>query len=157
KSLVIQKATTPYTISLAAGKADHTSVRRIKLDKQEKNLYSYDMNFIKKIRQNRWFSFFSNIYVIVLTVFAVWMIFFDTNSLLTHIELEKEIDKLQKQKEYLQKEIEQDKEVIRNLKDDGNIKKFAREEYYFRKENEEIYIIERQDSITWDKKKAKKE
>ncbi|MGS2738461.1 FtsB family cell division protein [Sinomicrobium sp. M5D2P17] len=115
------------------------------------------MDFIKKIRQNRWFSFFSNIYVIVITVFAIWMIFFDTNSLLTHMELEKEIDKLQKNKEYLQKEIERDKEIIRNLKDDGNIEKFAREEYYFKKEDEEIYIIEKQDSITWNKKKAKKE
>src|SRR5690606_25018858 len=143
KSLVIQKATTPYTISLAAGKADHTSVRRIKLDKQEKNLYSYDMNFIKKIRQNRWFSFFSNIYIVVLTVFAVWMIFFDTNSLLTHQELEKEIDKLEKQKDYLKKEIEHDKAIIRNLKDDSKIEKFAREEYFFKKENEDIYIIEK--------------
>ncbi|UGU16703.1 septum formation initiator family protein [Sinomicrobium kalidii] len=112
------------------------------------------MNFIKKIRQNRWFSFFSNIYVIVLTVFAVWMIFFDTNSLLTHMELEKEIDKLQKQKEYLQKEIEKDKDVIRNLKDDNNIEKFAREEYYFKKDNEEIYIIEHQDSLKKNRKKT---
>ncbi|SFW12510.1 Cell division protein FtsB [Sinomicrobium oceani] len=115
------------------------------------------MNFIKKIRTNRWFSFFSNIYVIVLTVFAVWMIFFDTNSLLTHMELEKEIDKLQKQKEYLQKEISEDKKVIDNLKEDRNIEKFAREEYYFKKDDEEIYIIEKQDSIAWKKKKKKKE
>lgn len=115
------------------------------------------MNFIKKIRQNKWFSFFSNIYVIVLTVFAVWMIFFDTNSLLTHMELEKEIDKLEKQKEYLRKEIEKDKEVIRNLDDDGNVEKFAREEYYFKKDDEDIYIIEHQDSIERNKEKEKKE
>ncbi|MBC9797954.1 FtsB family cell division protein [Sinomicrobium weinanense] len=115
------------------------------------------MGFIKKIRQNKWFSFFSNIYVIVLTVFAVWMIFFDTNSLMTHVELEKEIDKLQKQKEYLRKEIEKDKEMIRNLENDNNVEKFAREEYYFKKDNEEIYIIEHQDSIDQSKKKEEKE
>ncbi|RAV30431.1 FtsB family cell division protein [Sinomicrobium soli] len=101
------------------------------------------MNFLNKIRQNRWMAFFGNIYVIILTVFAVWMIFFDTNSLLTHRELEKEIDKLRKQKDYLQKEIEQDKAIIRNLRDDNNIEKFAREEYFFKKEEEEIYIIEK--------------
>ena len=73
------------------------------------------------------------------------------------MELEKEIDKLQKQKEYLQKEISEDKKVIDNLKEDRNIEKFAREEYYFKKDDEEIYIIEKQDSIAWKKKKKKKE
>ncbi|WP_461532712.1 FtsB family cell division protein [Sinomicrobium sp.] len=105
------------------------------------------INFLKKIRQNKWISFFGNIYVIVLTVFAVWMIFFDTNSLLTHQELEKEIDKLEKQKDYLKKEIEYDKTIIRNLKDESKIEKFAREEYFFKKENEDIYIIEKDSTL----------
>ena len=52
-----------------------------------------------------------NIYVLVLTAFAVWMLFFDANSFLIHRELNQEIKKLEKQKEFLQDEITKDKEV----------------------------------------------
>ena len=49
----------------------------------------------KEIRKSRWFKFFSNIYVLVLTVFVIWMLFFDANSWwFTHRELDKEIEKL---------------------------------------------------------------
>jgi cell division protein DivIC len=102
---------------------------------------------LKEIKKNRWFIVFSNIYVIVLTIFVIWMIFFDTNSLLIQLQLRKEIHKLEKQKEYLQKEIAKDKNMIKKLNNDDGLERFAREEYYFKKENEEIYIIEYQDSL----------
>ena len=40
-------------------------------------------------KKKRWFSILTNIYILILTVFVVWMIFFDTNSLLIHMELKK--------------------------------------------------------------------
>ncbi|NER12125.1 septum formation initiator family protein [Leptobacterium flavescens] len=101
----------------------------------------------KNIRQNRWYKFFSNIYVLVLTVFAIWMLFFDTNSFFTHQELNKEIKKLKKQKEHLETEIARDKEVIKKLKSEEGLEKFGREEYYLKKDKEEIYIIEDEDSL----------
>lgn len=102
---------------------------------------------LKKLRQNKWFVFFSNIYVIILTIFVVWMVFFDTNSLLTQIRLRKEINTLKRQKEHLQKEIRQDKGLIRKLRDSAELEKFAREKYYFKKDNEEVYMIEYEDSL----------
>ena len=101
----------------------------------------------KEIKKKRWFSILTNIYILILTVFVVWMIFFDTNSLLIHIELKKEINKLEKQKEFLQEEIEKDKEVIERLSDPEELEKFAREQYYLKKKDEEIYIIEYEDSL----------
>ena len=102
---------------------------------------------LKKLKQNKWFVFFSNIYVIVLTIFAVWMVFFDTNSLLTQMQLQKEINALKKQKKHLQKEITSDKETIKKLQDSAELEKFAREQYFFKKDGEEIYIIEYEDSL----------
>ena len=105
----------------------------------------------KEIRKKRWFSILTNIYVLVLTVFVIWMAFFDTNSLLIHLELQREIKKLEKQKEFLQEEIAKDKEVIDKLSDPEELEKFAREQYYLKKKNEEIYIIEYEDSLKTDK------
>lgn len=105
------------------------------------------MNLLKKIKKNKWFKVTSNIYVVIITIFIIWMLFIDSNSLLTHIELKKEIKKLEKQKEHLQKEIHQDKKTIKNLRNDKGLEKFARENYYLKKDNEEIYIIEYEDSL----------
>ncbi len=101
----------------------------------------------KEIRKKKWFSILTNIYVLVLTVFVIWMTFFDTNSLLIHLELRREIKKLEKQKDFLKEEIAKDKKVIEKLSDPEELEKFAREQYYLKKKNEEIYIIEYEDSL----------
>lgn len=102
---------------------------------------------LKEVRNKKWFSIISNLYVIVLTVFLVWMLFFDTNSLLIHRELQKEIKKLEKQQEFLQEQIAKDKAIIKKLSDPKELEKFAREQYYLKKKNEEIYLIEYEDSL----------
>ena len=93
------------------------------------------------------FAIFLNKYVLIILVFVVWMLFLDTNSWLIHRELDQEIKELKNNKEYYQKEIVKDQRNIKTLKDSNELEKFAREEYFMKRDNEEIYIIEYQDSI----------
>jgi cell division protein FtsB len=102
---------------------------------------------LKELKKKKWFKVLTNMYVLVLTAFVVWMVFFDTNSLLIHLELKKEIQKLEKTQDFLKKEISKDKKIIEKLSDEQELMKFAREEYYLKKKNEEIYLIEYQDSL----------
>ncbi|EAR01024.1 FtsB family cell division protein [Maribacter sp. HTCC2170] len=102
---------------------------------------------LKKLKKKKWFSILTNIYVLVLTAFVVWMLFFDTNSFLIHKELKKEIKNLEKTQEFLHNEIEKDKKIIEKLSDTSELEKFAREQYYLKKKNEEIYLIEYEDSL----------
>lgn len=88
-----------------------------------------------------------NLYVVILVVFAIWMLFFDANSYLIHRELNKEMDDLENEKEYYQNEIEKDKKAIEELSTEEGIEKLAREKYYLKKDSEEIYIIEYEDSL----------
>lgn len=62
--------------------------------------------------------------------------------MLNHREFNKEIDKLNSEKEYYKTQIKQDKELINKLENKEELEKFAREEYNMKRENEEIYIIE---------------
>ena len=87
-------------------------------------------------------KFTTNKYIIVVSIFIVWMFFFDENSMLNHREFNKEIDKLNSEKEYYKTQIKQDKELINKLENKEELEKFAREEYNMKRENEEIYIIE---------------
>jgi len=102
---------------------------------------------LRELRNKKWFKVFTNMYVLVLTVFVIWMVFFDTNSLLIHLELRKEIKKLEKQQEFLKREIAEDKKILKKLADPEELEKFAREHYYLKKKNEEIYLIEYEDSL----------
>jgi cell division protein FtsB len=106
----------------------------------------------KEIKKKKWFGILTNMYVLVLTVFLVWMVFFDTNSLLIHLELKREIDKLEKQQEFLREEIANDKKIIEKLSDPEELEKFAREQYFLKKKDEEIYLIEFEDSLKVKKK-----
>jgi cell division protein DivIC len=97
---------------------------------------------IKEILKNRWFRVASNKYVLVLVAFAFWMLFLDSNSWLIHRELDLEIGNLEKNKEYYLNEISKDKAIIENLNDSLELEKFARREYFMKRDNEEIFIIE---------------
>lgn len=90
---------------------------------------------------------FKNIFILILAVFVVWMLFFDANSWLIHHELNNDIDALESEKEYYQKEIEKDNKAIKTLNNKEGLEKFAREEYYMKRDSEDIYIIEYEDSL----------
>lgn len=105
-------------------------------------------DLLQKLRSKAWFRYASNIYLITSLAFIIWMIFFDTNSWwFTHRELNKEIENLEQQKAHLQQEIEKDKKALKNLSKPKELEKYAREAYYYKKENEEIFIIEYEDSL----------
>jgi len=102
---------------------------------------------LKELKNKRWFKMVANTYVIILLLFLIWMLFFDTNSFLIHKELNDDINALEENKEFYQSEIEKDKVFINKMKDSFEMEKFAREKYYLKKENEDIFIIEHEDSL----------
>lgn len=100
-----------------------------------------------QFNKNKYLKPFKNWFILILVVFAVWMLFFDTNSWLIHHELNTDIEALQNEKEYYKREIIKDNKAIKKLSTEEGLEKFAREEYYMKKENEEIFIIEYEDSL----------
>ena len=81
-------------------------------------------------------------YLVISISFLIWMTFLDTNSLLIHSELNREIKKLKKKRDALNKEILDDKSLIEKLNNIDSLEHYAREEYNLKKDNEDIFIIE---------------
>lgn len=100
------------------------------------------MKSLKKIRNNKFFKFFTNRYVIIVLVFTIWMLFFDENSFVNHREFNKEIKELEHSIEFYQTEIERNKKMIETLEDSNRLEKFAREKFFMKKENETLFLIE---------------
>ena len=87
-------------------------------------------------------KFLKNSYVIIIIIFVIWMIFFDSNSILVHNELNNDINDLKNQKEYYKNEIERDNIELNQIKTDSGLEKYAREKLFMKRDNEEIFIIE---------------
>ena len=87
-------------------------------------------------------SAFKNVYFIIIVSFIIWMLFFDSNSYLVHRELNKNILKLEKQKDFYKEGIKEDTKELNKIKTDSGLEEYAREKLFMKKEDEEIFIIE---------------
>ena len=82
-------------------------------------------------------------YVFVFAIFFVWVAFFDQNSLLYRYQLKRDLKKLNVQKEYLKQEIRslaKQNQMLNGGLD--SLEKFARENYFMKRPNEDIYVFE---------------
>lgn len=102
---------------------------------------------LNELRTKRWFKILTNKYILTLSLFIIWMLFIDTNSWLIHHELNQDIEELEQNKQYYIKEIVKDKATFKTLNDSVEIERFARENYFMKRPNEEVYIIEYEDSL----------
>jgi len=85
---------------------------------------------------------FLNKYLIVLTGFIVYVVFFDNHNLILRSKMDKKIKELEKEYNYYSDEIKVNKQIINDLQtNDAYLEKFAREKYLMKKDNEEIFII----------------
>ena len=89
----------------------------------------------------------TNIYVLLLTAFLIWMFFFDTNSLLIQSELQDQIKVLEAEKTFLEGAIKKDRALLNELSSKEALEKFARERYLLKKKNEDVFIIQYEDSV----------
>ena len=95
---------------------------------------------------------FKNIFILSLIVFSVWMLFFDSNSWFFHNDLNNDIEKLEQEKEHYNTEFKKDQKEIEKLASEKGVEKYGRETFNMKKEDEDIYIIEYEDSLKLDKK-----
>ncbi|HCA09787.1 MULTISPECIES: FtsB family cell division protein [Chryseobacterium] len=83
-----------------------------------------------------------NKYTITICMFLVWMIFFDKTSFLVINELNGEISRYEDQLEYYKKEYEKNDTFYKKLMNNKSEKeKYARENYFMKKPDEEIFIL----------------
>lgn len=91
---------------------------------------------------NRFILLIKNKYFLASLAFLIWMLFFDRNDLMSQYEYQSQLSKLQEEKEFYQKETELVKKDLEELTTDmKKLEKFAREKYLMKKEDEDVFII----------------
>lgn len=84
-----------------------------------------------------------NKYLIAFAVFLVFILFFDRNDFFVQLERKRELNDLKQSKAYYEAEIEKNKKTLAELETNVEaLEKFAREKYFLKKENEDVFIIQ---------------
>ena len=84
-----------------------------------------------------------NRYFLAIAVFLAWMIFLDKHDILTQWRLQQTVNKLQEDKSFYSEKIEEAEQERLEL--DINDEKFARERYFMKKSDEDVFIIEKKE------------
>jgi len=87
-------------------------------------------------------AWLTNKYLIASLAFIAWISFFDRNDLVTQLQRRRELNDLQSTKEDFTKKISQERKELNQLQTNPAIlEKYAREKYYMKRDNEDLFII----------------
>jgi len=83
-----------------------------------------------------------NKYFIVGLIFVVWIGFFDTNNVGTLLRSRRTLRSQRQQIEFYEREIAEMERKLEQLKSQrDSLEKFAREEYFYLQDGEDVYVI----------------
>ena len=82
-------------------------------------------------------------YFLTIVCFGVWMFCFDDRDVITtHFRHTSELNELMLSKKYYEEQIANTREELRQLKqNDATIEKYAREKYFMKRDNEDLFIV----------------
>lgn len=85
---------------------------------------------------------FYNKYVIAIAIFLAVMLFFDQNDWFTQMDRKDQLKEANNNVDFLKEEIESMSEELHQIKNDPEVaSKYAREKYYHKKDDEDLFII----------------
>lgn len=83
-----------------------------------------------------------NKYFVFSLIALIWMLFFDRHDLMFQWRMYQKIQQLEKDKLHYQLEIQKlNEERLMLIKNDEALEKYAREQYWMKHPNEDLYII----------------
>ncbi len=87
-------------------------------------------------------KFIKNKYLLAALAFIVWMAFFDPKDIASTYERTKRLNELKQNEKHLNDDIKQTKNELSLLKSNAEtIETYARENFYMKKDNEELFIV----------------
>lgn len=92
---------------------------------------------------NRVLSILKNKYLLVTVLFLIWIVFFAQYDILSQFHQRNELKDMERKIEYLEKEVsrlQQEKQALQH--DPAVLEKYAREKYYMKKKNEDVYVFD---------------
>ena len=101
----------------------------------------------KNIFQKKWIPdalkpYLYNKYTLTFLGFLVWLTFFDKHDFILQNNYRNKLSELKHERDYFTEQIEKNKVEMRELfTNNKNLEKFAREKYYMKRDNEDVFVF----------------
>jgi cell division protein DivIC len=96
------------------------------------------MKILKKI-----IGIVRNKYLVALSVFLLWVLFFDSRDVFSQLEKKAELNNLLESKKFYETEIVTAKKQLADIQNNAAaLEKIAREKYKMKKPNEDLFLVE---------------
>lgn len=83
-----------------------------------------------------------NKYVLTISVFVIWTLFFDQNNMVDRLRMSSEIRQLEADREYYMEQIVRDSTRLHELTTDReNLEKYAREQFLMKRPDEDVFVV----------------
>lgn len=89
----------------------------------------------------KYLVYFKNKFILASTIFAVYALFLDDSDLFSMISHSNKLRKLEISKKEVLTKLKKTKYTLRQLYYSSEIERYAREEKFFKKDNEDIFVI----------------
>ena len=87
-----------------------------------------------------------NKFFLVAVAFLVWMTFFDKNDILSQYQYRQQVHKLKQERDFYKTQTEKvNKDLDELTSNPQKLEKFAREKYLMKKDNEDVFVIVKED------------
>lgn len=97
----------------------------------------------QRFLNSKFIKIIKNKFLIVGVVFVVWVTYCDSNSLIDWVKVGMNIREQNRQKRYYLQEIKATEEKLQELGSNlDSLEKFAREQYFFLEDGEDIFIVQ---------------
>lgn len=94
------------------------------------------------------FAIFSSRYLLAITAFVVWIVFFDESNFFIQRQRKSELNALNEKIDYYKTQVAETKQELQNLQNDpAMLEKYAREKYYMKRDNEEVFVFDTTNTV----------
>jgi cell division protein DivIC len=89
----------------------------------------------------KYLVYFKNKFILATTIFAIYALFLDDNDIFSMISHARKLNRLQASKELVSEKLSSIRHTLHQLKYSSELERYAREQKFFKKDNEDIFVI----------------
>lgn len=89
----------------------------------------------------KYLQYFKNKYILTSTIFVLYALFLDDNDIFSIISFKRKLNRIEDTKELVSSNLNKTRSTLKKLKYTAELERFAREEKFFKKDNEDIFVI----------------
>ncbi|MEZ4685726.1 MAG: hypothetical protein R3B47_06570 [Bacteroidia bacterium] len=88
------------------------------------------------------FNILNSRYLLVLVLAGVWIVFFDRYNVISQQKMQNQITELEQDKAFYEKALRTELRGSQAFEHPDDLERFAREHYFMKKKNEEVFLVE---------------